>query len=148
MKIGIYGYGNLGRGVEYCAKQNSDTQIVGIFTRRDPQSVKSALGTAVYKAEDAPEFKDETDVMIICGGSATDLPKLTPMLAENFSVVDSFDTHPKIPEHYKAVSQVAKRAGTLALISAGWDPGMFSLNRLYSECILPFGETYTFGAKA
>ena len=147
MKIGIYGYGNLGRGVEYCAAQNSDTEIVGVFTRRDPASVQTALGSKVYSAQDAVKFKNEIDVMIICGGSATDLPKLTPMLAKDFSVVDSFDTHPRIPEHFAAVNAAAKAAGTLALISAGWDPGMFSLNRIYSESILPFGETHTFWGK-
>lgn len=147
MKIGIYGYGNLGRGVEYCAAQNSDTEVVGVFTRRDPESVHTVLGAKVYKAQDAASFKEKIDVMIICGGSATDLPKLTPMLAKDFSVVDSFDTHPKIPEHFAAVDSAAKSAGTLALISAGWDPGMFSLNRLYSESILPCGETYTFWGK-
>ena len=147
MKIGIYGYGNLGRGVEYCAAQNSDTEVVGIFTRRDPNCIKTALGTKVCSACDAVEFKNNIDVMIICGGSATDLPKLTPMLAKDFSVVDSFDTHPKISEHFAAVDRVAKESGTLALISAGWDPGMFSLNRIYAESILPNGNTYTFWGK-
>ena len=147
MKIGIYGYGNLGKGVEYCATQNSDVTVTGIFTRRDPESVKSNLGTPVYKAEDVESFKDNIDVMIICGGSATDLPKLTPMLAGDFCVVDSFDTHPKIPVHFAAVDEAAKKSGTLALISAGWDPGMFSLNRIYAESILPCGETYTFWGK-
>ncbi len=144
MKIGIYGYGNLGRGVEYSASQNSDVEVVGVFTRRDPSTVKTALGAQVFSAADVERFKDEIDVMIICGGSATDLPKMTPMIAKCFSVVDSFDTHPKIPEHFAAVDSAAKSAGTLALISAGWDPGMFSLNRLYSTSILPDGENYTF----
>lgn len=147
MKIGIYGYGNLGRGVEYCAAQNSDTEVFGVFTRRDPKAVKTALGAKVYSAGDALKYKDDIDVMIICGGSATDLPKITPMLAKDFSVVDSFDTHPKIPEHFKAVDSAAKEGGTLALISAGWDPGMFSLNRIYAESILPSGKTYTFWGK-
>ena len=144
MKIGIYGYGNLGRGVEYAASQNPDVELVGVFTRRDPASVETALGTPVYSANDVLKFKDVIDVMIICGGSATDLPKMTPAIAQNFSAVDSFDTHPKIPEHFAAVDKAAKEAGTLALISAGWDPGMFSLNRLYSTSILPDGENYTF----
>lgn len=147
MKIGIYGYGNLGRGVEYCAAQNSDTEVVGVFTRREPESVKTVLGAKVYKAADAVKFKEDIDVMIICGGSATDLPKLTPLLANDFSLVDSFDTHPKIPEHFSAVDAAAKKGGNLALISAGWDPGMFSLNRIYAESILPDGETYTFWGK-
>lgn len=144
MKIGIYGYGNLGRGVEYAVSQNADAEVVGVFTRRDPANVKTALGAPVYKAEDAAKFKNEIDVMIICGGSATDLPEMTPSLAKDFSLVDSFDTHPKIPEHFAAVDAVAKEAGTLALISAGWDPGMFSLNRLYASAIIPCGESYTF----
>ena len=147
MKIGIYGYGNLGRGVELSAAQNSDVEVVGVFTRRDPESVKTVLGTEVFSAEGALGFKDKIDVMIICGGSATDLPKLTPMLAADFSVVDSFDTHPKIPEHFAAVDAAARHGGNLALISAGWDPGMFSLNRIYAEAILPVGETYTFWGK-
>ncbi|MBR6918450.1 MAG: diaminopimelate dehydrogenase [Clostridia bacterium] len=144
MKIGIYGYGNLGRGVEYSAAQNNDVETVGVFTRRDPSSVKTVLGAKVYSADDVAKFKDEIDVMIICGGSATDLPVMTPAIAKNFSLVDSFDTHPKIPEHFAAVDAAAKSAGTLALISAGWDPGMFSLNRLYASAILPEGESYTF----
>ena len=147
MKIGIYGYGNLGKGVELCATQNGDVTVTGIFTRRNPESVNSALNTPVYKAQDAKLFKDDIDVMIICGGSATDLPELTPMLAKDFCVVDSFDTHPKIPKHYSAVDKVARENGTLALISAGWDPGMFSLNRIYAESVLPCGETYTFWGK-
>ena len=147
MKIGIYGYGNLGRGVELCAMQNSDVTVTGIFTRREPESVKSALNTPVYKAQDANKYKNDIDVMIICGGSATDLPELTPMLAKDFCVVDSFDTHPKIPAHFSAVDKAARESGTLALISAGWDPGMFSLNRIYAESVLPCGETYTFWGK-
>lgn len=147
MKIGIYGYGNLGRGVELCASQNSDVEVVGVFTRRDPKKVKTALNTPVFAADNAAEFKEKIDVMILCGGSATDLPKLTPMLAKDFSVVDSFDTHPKIPDHFSAVDEAAKCGNNLALISAGWDPGMFSLNRIYSEAILPNGNTYTFWGK-
>ena len=144
MRRGIYGYGNLGRGVEYAAAENPDVEVVGVFTRRDPSTVKTVLGAPVYSAADVESFKDKIDVMIICGGSATDLPKMTPAVAKYFSVVDSFDTHPKIPEHFAAVDSAAKAAGTLALISAGWDPGMFSLNRLYSTSILPDGENYTF----
>lgn len=144
MKIGIYGYGNLGRGVEYAASQNGDVEVVGVFTRRSPDSVKTVLGAPVYAADDVLDFKDKIDVMIICGGSATDLPAMTPAIAENFSLVDSFDTHPKIPEHFAAVNEAAKKAGTLALISAGWDPGMFSITRIYSSAILPDGESYTF----
>lgn len=147
MKIGIFGYGNLGKGVEYCANQNDDTEIFGVFTRRNPESVKTVLGAKVYAAEDVIKFKNDIDVMIICGGSATDLPKLTPMLARDFSVVDSFDTHPKIPEHFASVHRAASEGKNLALISAGWDPGMFSLNRIYAESILPCGETYTFWGK-
>lgn len=147
MKIGIYGYGNLGKGVEYCANQNDDVEVFGVFTRREPESVKTVLGAKVFAASEAAKYKKDIDVMIICGGSATDLPGLTPMLAKDFSVVDSFDTHPKIPEHFAAVDKAAKESGTLALISAGWDPGMFSLNRIYAESILPCGETYTFWGK-
>lgn len=147
MKIGIYGYGNLGKGVEYCAQQNPDIEVTGVFTRRNPESVKTALGTKVYSAEDVLKYKNEIDIMIICGGSATDLPKITPMLAKDFSVVDSFDTHPKIPEHFNNVDKSARENNTLALISAGWDPGMFSLNRIYAESILPYGKTYTFWGK-
>lgn len=147
MKIGIYGYGNLGKGVEYCASQNDDISVFGVFTRRNPESVKTVLGAKVFPAGEAAKYKDDIDVMIICGGSATDLPELTPVLAKDFSVVDSFDTHPKIPEHFKAVDEAAKESNTLALISAGWDPGMFSLSRIYAESILPCGETYTFWGK-
>ncbi len=144
MRIGIYGYGNLGRGVEYAASQNADVEVVGVFTRRDPATVKTVLGAPVCSADDVASFKDKIDVMIICGGSATDLPKMTPALAADFSLIDSFDTHPKIPEHFASVDAAAKAAGTLALISAGWDPGMFSLARIYSSSILPNGENYTF----
>lgn len=147
MKIGIYGYGNLGRGVELAASQNEDVEVVGVFTRRDPSGVVTALGTPVYRADEVSRFKEDIDVMIICGGSATDLPVMTPEIAKDFSLVDSFDTHPKIPEHFAAVDAAAKSAGTLALISAGWDPGMFSLARIYSSSILPCGESYTFWGK-
>ena len=144
MKIGIYGYGNLGRGVECAIRQNPDAELTGIFTRRDPSSIKTLTGAKVYSASDILSFKDAVDVLIICGGSATDLPVLTPELAGNFNVVDSFDTHAKIPEHFANVDKVARESGHTALISAGWDPGLFSLNRLYASCVLPDGKDYTF----
>lgn len=144
MRIAIYGYGNLGKGVE-CAVHNApDAELVGVFTRRAPETVKTLTGATVYKAEDLPKFKGQIDVVIICGGSATDLPKMTPALAKDFCVVDSFDTHAKIPQHFEAVDAAAKTAGTVAVISAGWDPGMFSINRLYASAILPNGNDYTF----
>ena len=144
MKIAIYGYGNLGRGIESAALQNDDVELIGVFTRRDPKTVETVTGVQVYMAENILGFKDQIDVLIICGGSATDLPKMTPVLAANFNVVDSFDTHAEIPNHFAAVDAAAKESGHLALISAGWDPGMFSLNRLYASAILPEGEDYTF----
>ncbi|MBQ6752947.1 MAG: diaminopimelate dehydrogenase [Clostridia bacterium] len=144
MKTAIYGYGNLGRGIESAVQQNDDIELVGVFTRRDPATVKTVTGVPVYMAENILAFKDQIDVLVICGGSATDLPEMTPVLARNFNVVDSFDTHAKIPEHFAAVDAAAKESGHLALISAGWDPGMFSLNRLYASSILPEGADYTF----
>ncbi len=144
MKIAIYGYGNLGRGVECAARQNPDAELVGVFTRRAPETVKTLTGIPVYAAADAAKYKDAIDVLIICGGSATDLPKMTPALAKDFNVIDSFDTHANIPAHFAAVDAAAKESGRLALISAGWDPGMFSLNRLYASAILPDGADYTF----
>ena len=144
MKIAIYGYGNLGRGVECALQQNPDMQTVGVFTRRDPATVQTVLGTPVYHTSALAEYKDEIDVLIICGGSATDLPQMTPALAADFNVVDSFDTHAAIPTHYSNVDAAAKAGGTVALISAGWDPGMFSVNRLYASAILPQGQDYTF----
>ena len=144
MKIAIYGYGNLGRGVECAARQNSDAELVGVFTRRAPETVKTLTGVPVYAAADIARYKDEIDVLILCGGSATDLPKMTPVLAKDFNVIDSFDTHANIPAHFAAVDAAAKESGHLALISAGWDPGMFSLNRLYASAILPEGADYTF----
>ena len=144
MRIGIYGYGNLGRGVECAAKQNPDAELVGVFTRREPSSIQTMTGVPVYAAADLLSCKDAIDVLILCGGSATDLPAMTPALAEHFNVVDSFDTHAKIPEHFAAVDEAARRSGKTALISAGWDPGMFSLNRLYASSILPTGTDYTF----
>mgnify|MGYP002510033792 CR=1 FL=1 len=148
MKIGILGYGNLGKGVECAIKQNSDCELVAVFTRRDPSTVKLLTsGVPVVKIDDILSYQDKIDVLIICGGSATDLPKQTPEYAKYFNVVDSFDTHAKIPEHFAAVDLQAKASGKTALISAGWDPGMFSLNRLYANCILPDGKDYTFWGK-
>ena len=144
MKIGIYGYGNLGKGVECAILQNPDAELVGIFTRRDPASIKTLTGAKVYSASDILAFKDAINVLIICGGSATDLPVLTPELAGNFNVIDSFDTHARIPEHFENVDKAARESGHTALISAGWDPGLFSLNRLYASCVLPDGKDYTF----
>ncbi|MBQ8688793.1 MAG: diaminopimelate dehydrogenase [Clostridia bacterium] len=144
MKIAIYGYGNLGRGVEAAVKYNDDVELVGIFTRRNPSTVKTVSGVRVYHADELKSFKNGIDVLIICGGSATDLPEMTPTLARNFNVVDSFDTHAKIPEHFNAVNEAARQAGTLALISSGWDPGLFSIARLYSSAVLPCGSDYTF----
>lgn len=145
IRIGIYGYGNLGRGVENAIRQNDDLELVGVFTRRDPSGVKiNTAGVSVYHADKVAEFTDQIDVMIICGGSATDLPEQTPALAKLFNVVDSFDTHAKIPEHFKNVDAAAKESGKVAVISVGWDPGMFSVNRLYGGAILPDGKDYTF----
>jgi len=147
-RIGIAGYGNLGRGVEYAIAQNGDMELRGIFTRRDPSSIKIKTQEAkVYSLSDAPGFAGEIDVMIICGGSASDLPLQTPMLAKYFNVVDSFDNHAAIPEHFKNVDAAAKSSGKTALISAGWDPGLFSLYRLLSEAFLPDGKSYTFWGK-
>lgn len=147
IKIGIVGYGNLGRGVECAIKQNSDLSLYGVFTRREPSSLKTLTGAKVYHIDDILNHKDNVDVLILCGGSATDLPKQTPELAKNFNVVDSFDTHAKIPEHFENVDISAKESGKVAVISVGWDPGMFSLNRLYGEAILPCGKDYTFWGK-
>ncbi|MCQ2602705.1 MAG: diaminopimelate dehydrogenase [Clostridia bacterium] len=144
MKIGIYGYGNLGRGVELAIGQNPDAELVAVFTRRNPESVRTATGCPVISANEILSYRDKIDVVIICGGSATDLPEMTPNLAAYFNVVDSFDTHAKIPEHFETVDKVAKLNDKVALISAGWDPGMFSLNRLYASAILPNGNDYTF----
>ena len=145
MNIGIYGYGNLGRGVEAAIMQNPDMQLVAVFTRRDPASLKIATqNAAVVHTSDVLSWKNKIDVMILCGGSATDLPEMTPALAENFCLVDSYDNHSSIPKHFAAVDAAAKAAGTTAMISCGWDPGMFSLNRLYASCILPEGKDYTF----
>ncbi len=147
MKIAIAGYGNLGRGVELSIRQNPDCELFGVFTRRNPDSVVTATGAAVYHIDDIEKYKKDIDVVVICGGSATDLPKQTPQLAKNFNVVDSFDTHAKIPEHFASVDASAKESGKVAVISCGWDPGMFSLNRLYAEAVLPEGKDYTFWGK-
>lgn len=144
MKIAIYGYGNLGKGVEFAATQANDAELVGIFTRRDPSTVHPHTNTPVYTADDLVKFKDQIDVLIICGGSATDLPEMTPDLAKDFNVLDSFDTHAAIPTHFDNVNKAAMESGHIALISAGWDPGMFSLNRLYASAVLPDGCDYTF----
>ena len=147
IKIGIVGYGNLGRGTECAIKQNPDTELYGVFSRRDPKTVKTLTGAPVFKLDDILEHKGKIDVLVICGGSATDLPEQTPALAEHFNVVDSFDTHAKIPEHFAKVDDKAKTGKNIAMISVGWDPGMFSLNRLYAEAILPQGKDYTFWGK-
>lgn len=147
-RIAIAGYGNLGRGVELAIKQNSDMELAAVFTRRDPSSVKLLTeGVKVLKLDDAKDMQDEIDVLIICGGSATDLPEQTPALAKLFNVIDSFDTHARIPEHFANVDKAAKASGHIAMISLGWDPGLFSLNRLYAESILPNGKSYTFWGK-
>ncbi len=148
IRIGIYGYGNLGRGVEAAVRQNKDTELVAVFTRRAPETLKIATeGAAVVSAGEVEQYKDKIDVMIICGGSATDLPVQTPKLAKMFNVIDSFDTHANIPTHFANVDAAAKEGGNVGIISVGWDPGMFSLNRLYANCILTDGKDYTFWGK-
>ena len=148
MRIGILGYGNLGRGVECAIKQNPDMELVAVFTRRAPENVSILTKDAkVCSVADVEQWKDKIDVMILCGGSATDLPEQTPKYAELFNVVDSFDTHARIPEHFENVDAAAKKNGHVGIISVGWDPGMFSLNRLYANCILPEGKDYTFWGK-
>ena len=148
IRIGILGYGNLGRGVECAIKQNADMELKAVFTRRNPADVHILTETAkVYSIDEAVKMKDEIDVLILCGGSATDLPVQTPEYAQYFNVVDSFDTHAKIPEHFAEVDAAAKKSGKIGLISVGWDPGMFSLNRLYANAILPEGNDYTFWGK-
>ena len=145
MKIAIYGYGNLGKGVECATKIHTDAELVAIFTRRSPETVRTQIpGIPVYSADRILEFKEKIDVLIICGGSATDLPEMTPELAYHFNVIDSFDTHASIPTHFGKVDAAAKQSGHIALISAGWDPGLFSIARLYSSAVLPSGADYTF----
>lgn len=148
MRVGILGYGNLGKGIECAIKQNADAELKVVFTRRDPATVSILTeGVPVVSVDDVEKYKDEIDVLILCGGSATDLPKQTPEYAKYFNVIDSFDTHANIPTHFANVDKVAKENGHTALISCGWDPGMFSLNRLYANCILPDGNDYTFWGK-
>lgn len=148
IRIGIMGYGNLGKGIECAIKQNDDMELAAVFTRRDPSSVKILTeGVNVYNVSEAPSMRDKIDVMILCGGSATDLPTQTPEYVKYFNVVDSFDTHAKIPEHFAAVDAAAKESGKVGIISVGWDPGMFSLNRLYANAILTDGKDYTFWGK-
>jgi len=147
IRIGILGYGNLGRGVELAIGHTPDMELVGVFTRRDPESLHTVTGANVYRMEQAESMQDDIDVMILCGGSATDLPEQTPKFATMYNVIDSFDTHAKIPEHFAAVDAAAKAAGKTAIISTGWDPGMFSLNRVLAQSILPQGDTYTFWGK-
>lgn len=148
IRIGILGYGNLGRGVECAIKHNPDMELVAVFTRRDPKDIQILTKTAgVFHISQAPKMKDEIDVLILCGGSATDLPKQTPEYVQWFNVVDSFDTHAKIPEHFDEVDKVAVQSGHVGIISVGWDPGMFSLNRMYANAILTTGNDYTFWGK-
>ncbi len=147
IRIGIYGYGNLGKGVELAIQQNPDMEGVGVFTRRAPETLKTLTGIPVYSVSEAEQMQDKIDVMILCGGSATDLPTQTPSLAKLFNVVDSFDTHAKIPTHVENVEREAAQAKKTAIVSAGWDPGMFSLARLYSSAVLPDGKDYTFWGK-
>ncbi len=147
IKIAIAGYGNLGKGVECAVKQNDDMELYGVFSRRNPEDVKTLTNAKVYKIDDILDHKDNIDVLVICGGSATDLPVQTPEYAKYFNVVDSFDNHANIPTHFANVDKSAKEGGKIAMISVGWDPGMFSLNRFYSQCILPDGEDYTFWGK-
>lgn len=147
IRLGILGYGNLGRGVENAMKLNEDMELCAIFTRRNPKDVKVNSNVPVVSVDEIEQWKDKIDVLIICGGSATDLPVQTPKYAEMFNVIDSFDTHAKIPEHFKNVDKVAKKSGKIAIISLGWDPGLFSLNRLFGNIILPKGKDYTFWGK-
>ncbi len=148
IKIGIYGYGNLGRGIESAIRANPDMTLSAVFTRRDPKALKlNTPAVPVYSADSAYEHAGEIDVMIMCGGSATDLPMQTPEMAKYFNVIDSFDTHAKIPEHFARVDSAARESGKVALISVGWDPGMFSINRVYAGAVLPDGKDYTFWGK-
>ena len=148
MRIGILGYGNLGRGVECAIRQNPDMELAAVFTRRNPESVSIMTeGVPVLSADDAASMQDKIDVLIICGGSATDLPVQTPAFAKLFNVIDSFDTHAKIPQHFANVDAAAKESGKIGIISIGWDPGMFSLNRMYANAILTDGSDYTFWGK-
>ena len=148
IKIGILGYGNLGRGVESAIRQNPDMELVAVFTRRDPSSLTIRTeGVPVLHVDDAPSMVEKIDVMILCGGSATDLPTQTPAIAKLFNCIDSFDTHARIPEHFAAVDAAAKEGGKVAMISVGWDPGLFSIMRSYTASVLPVGKDYTFWGK-
>lgn len=147
IRIGIVGYGNLGRGVECAVTKSPDMELVGVFTRRAPETVKTKTDVSVYEMNQIYDMKNDIDVLVLCGGSANDLPKQTMELAAHFNVVDSFDTHAKIPEHFSNVDNAAKDGGHIGVISVGWDPGMFSLNRLYAQAILPEGKDYTFWGK-
>ena len=147
IRIGILGYGNLGRGVEKAVNACDDMELIGVFTRRDPANVSIDSGAKAYNVNDLEKMQDAIDVLIICGGSATDLPEMTPKYAAMYNVIDSFDTHANIPVHFANVDKAAKQAGKIGIISCGWDPGMFSLNRLYSESVLPGGNAYTFWGK-
>ncbi len=147
IKIGLYGYGNIAKGVECAVKQNSDMEIACVFTRRAPETVTTISGAPVYRTDDVLNHKDDVDVLVMCGGSATDLPEQTPAMAKHFNVVDSFDTHKNIPVHFDNVDAASKESGKIGIISVGWDPGMFSLNRLYGNAILVDGADYTFWGK-
>ena len=147
MKIGILGYGNLGKGVEYSVTQNPDMELVAVFTRRNPSELKINSDAKVVSINEIGQWKDKIDVLIICSGSATDLPIQTPKYSKIFNVVDSYDNHKEIPIHFENVDKAAKEGGKVAMISGGWDPGLFSLNRLYADAILPVGKTYTFWGK-
>lgn len=147
IRVAIMGYGNLGKGIECAIRQNEDMELVAVFTRRAPETVKTLTNVPIYAADKAPEMKDDIDVLMLCGGSATDLPKQTAEYAKYFNVIDSFDTHAKIPEHFEQVNAAAAESGKVAMISVGWDPGMFSLNRLYANAILRDGSDYTFWGK-
>ena len=147
IRIGLYGYGNIAKGVECAVKQNNDMEIACVFTRRAPETVTTISGAPVYRTDDVLAHKDDVDVLIMCGGSATDLPEQTPAMAKYFNVVDSFDTHKNIPVHFDNVDAASKESGKIGIISVGWDPGMFSLNRLYGSAILVDGADYTFWGK-
>lgn len=147
IKVGIAGYGNLGKGVESALLHTEDMELVGIFTRRAPETVKTATGAPVYSWDEAKNMQNDIDVMILCGGSANDLPTQTAEMAQYFNVIDSFDTHANIPEHFDMVDAVSKKSGKISIISVGWDPGLFSLNRLFGQAILPEGCDYTFWGK-
>ncbi len=147
IKVAIFGYGNLGKGVEAAVSRAEDLELTALFTRRNPETITTRTGVPVYSADDILSFKNDIDVLILCGGSANDLPTQTPAMAEHFNVIDSFDTHAKIPEHFSNVDNASKKGGKLSVISVGWDPGLFSLIRLISQAVLPNGKDYTFWGK-